>query len=75
MNYLVGDIGNTLIKFSVLDNNYKIKNSYTIETKKIVNDKIKRFFLKKFLNKDLNNNVVFSSVVPKAFNILKRYFS
>ncbi len=73
MNYLVGDIGNTLIKFSVLDKKYIIKNSYIIETKKIFNDKIKRSFLKKFLNEDISKNVVFSSVVPKAFNILKRY--
>ena len=29
MNYLVGDIGNTLIKLSILNSSYKIKK-YTI---------------------------------------------
>ena len=51
MNYLVGDIGNTLVKISILNEKFKIKKSYTIETKKIFAENPKKLFFKKILKK------------------------
>ena len=48
MNYLVGDIGNTLVKISILNEKFKIKKSYTIETKKVFVEKSKSYFLRKY---------------------------
>ena len=51
MNYLVGDIGNTLIKFSILNEKFRIKKIYNIETKKILINSTKNKILKKILRK------------------------
>ena len=44
MNYLVGDIGNTFIKISILNYKFNIKKSYSINTKKL--DKKKNIIFK-----------------------------
>jgi len=75
MSYLVGDIGNTFIKLSILDNKFKIKKSYHLETTKIFQNNHKKIFLKKILKKKLNHTVLFSSVVPQAYKIIKSYLS
>tara|TARA_A100001015_G_scaffold250655_1_gene289185 strand:- start:86 stop:835 length:750 start_codon:yes stop_codon:yes gene_type:complete len=72
MKYLVGDIGNTFIKLSILSRSFKIKKIYNLETKKVFNKKSKVSFLKKFDRKTFNKKVIFSSVVPKAFKIVKK---
>ena len=36
MNYLVGDIGNTLTKICIVNKNFKISKEYSIETKKLL---------------------------------------
>ena len=70
MKYLVGDIGNTLTKISLLDSKFKIKKSYNIETKKLYLKKNQSLFLKKFVKKSINKNFLFSSVVPDVFIII-----
>ena len=75
MDYLVGDIGNTLIKLSILDDNFKIKKSYHLETRKIYQNKYKMIFFNKVVKKKINRSILFSSVVPKAFNIIKKHLS
>tara|TARA_B100001057_G_C22627875_1_gene863186 strand:+ start:105 stop:854 length:750 start_codon:yes stop_codon:yes gene_type:complete len=72
MNYLVGDIGNTFIKISILNDNLKIKKTYNLQTKKIYQDTPKKKFLSKLKKKKLYGKVLFSSVVPKAFKIIKK---
>ena len=72
MKYLVGDIGNTFIKLSILSRSFKIKKIYNLETKKVFNKKSKVSFLKKFDRKTFNKKVIFSSVVHKAFKIVKK---
>ena len=74
MKYLVGDIGNTLTKFSLLNENFKIIKNFSIETKKIKKNKNCDFLFKNLLKKDLNNNILFSSVVPLIFNKIKLAF-
>ena len=66
MNYLVGDIGNTSIKISILNDKFDIKKSYSIATINIYKKKNIHVFFKKILDKNLNTKVLFSSVVPKA---------
>ena len=51
MNYLVGDIGNTLTKISLLNQKLKIIKSYFIETKKLYSEKIRKTFLNKIIKK------------------------
>ena len=75
MNYLVGDIGNSLIKISILNNKYEIKQIYNFETRKVFLKSIKEKFLKKIIKKKLYKKVLFSSVVPKAYLEIKRYLS
>ena len=73
MNYLVGDIGNTSIKISILNHKFHIKKSYNLDTKKIHSKKKIHLFFKKILRKNLDSKVLFSSVVPKAYKALKNY--
>ncbi len=74
MNYLIGDIGNTNIKFSILNDKFKIIQIKNIETKKIYSNKYKNFFLNQLCKKQISNKILFSSVVPKAFKLIKSFF-
>ena len=60
MNYLVGDIGNTLTKICLVNKKSKIVKEYSIETKKLLN------------NNSLKN--FFSSVLKKKTKKKKYYF-
>ena len=73
MNYLVGDIGNTFIKISILNKDFTIKKSFSIETKRIFKKKYLTLFFKKFNSNNLNSNILFSSVVPSAYNKIKKF--
>ena len=73
MNYLIGDIGNTSVKISVLNYKFDIKKSYNIDTIKLYKKKNIDKFFNKILNNNLNKKVLFSSVVPNAFKLIKNY--
>ena len=73
MNYLVGDIGNTLTKVSLLNRNFKIIKSYNIESSKMKINKYRNKYLKKIINKTINKKILFSSVVPKIFQETKSF--
>ena len=73
MNYIVGDIGNTYTKISILNYKFDIKKSYNLKTHKLYQKKNINIFFKKFLNKNLHNKVLFSSVVPNAYKLIKYY--
>ena len=75
MNYLVGDIGNTLIKISILNYKLAVIKSYNLNTNKIYIKKNINFFLEKCLNKKLSKKVLFSSVVPKAYIKIEKYLN
>ena len=72
MNYIVGDIGNTSTKVCILNDKFKIVRSFNFETIKIFEKNFFKITLKKYLNKNLNSNLLFSSVVPKAFKEIKK---
>ena len=46
MNYLVGDIGNTFIKLSILNEKFLIRKTYNFKTRKIKNLLKKKILLK-----------------------------
>ena len=73
MNYIVGDIGNAYTKISILNCKFDIKKSYNLKTHKLYQKKNITIFFKKFLNKNLHNKVLFSSVVPNVYKLVKDY--
>ncbi len=73
MNYLVGDIGNTFVKISILNYKFDIKKSYSIETEKLYGKKKINNFFKTFLNEKIYKKVLFSSVVPNAYKKINKY--
>ena len=73
MNYLVGDIGNTSIKISILNDKFDIKKTYYIDTKKIYKKKNINMFFKKILSQNFSKKILFSSVVPNAYKRIKDY--
>ncbi|RPG97689.1 MAG: type III pantothenate kinase [Candidatus Pelagibacter sp. TMED106] len=70
---IVGDIGNTETKFCLINNN-KILKRFTLNTKTINYKILKKKFLFFKLNKIILRKVLFCSVVPKTFNIIKNFF-
>ena len=74
--YLVGDIGNTFTKLSLLNQDYKIIRSYNIKTVQLNSKKINSVFFQKILkNKKINKNILFSSVVPKTYKNIKFFLN
>jgi len=71
MKYLVGDIGNTLTKISLINSNFKIKKSYNIITNTLSKKKILKKFFNKILLSQINKKILFSSVVPNIFQSIK----
>ena len=74
MNYIVGDIGNTSTKICILDDKFKILRCLSFATTKIYRKNFLKSTLKNLLNKNLNPNLLFSSVVPTAFKEIKKIF-
>ena len=73
MNYLVGDIGNTLTKICLVSKNSKIIKEYSIETQKLfVKTNMYKFF-NGILKKKINKKILFSSVVPKIYNKINKF--
>ncbi len=71
--YIIGDIGNTEAKICLISKYNKVKKKIILKTslidKKYLKKKLSIFFKK---NK-IKNNIYFSSVVPKVFNLIKFY--
>ena len=69
--YLIGDIGNTETKICLFDLNSKTVNRSYIKsnlvTKKYLSKKLK------YLNKYKFSKILFSSVVPGKFKIIKNF--
>ena len=74
MNYIVGDIGNTSTRICLLNKKFSIVKSVIIDTKKIFKKKHFKNIFKKFLKENINSKFLFSSVVPSAFNEIKKNF-
>jgi len=73
MNILIGDIGNTLTKLCLVNDMFKIIKEYNIETQKIIKEKNLIKFLNPILNNDIKKKILFSCVVPKAYQKINRF--
>ena len=71
--YLIGDIGNTEIKVCLVDHNYKIIKKVYFSNHHLSLSKLKMNFSKfrKFLPR--LEKILFCSVVPRSFKLIKRY--
>jgi len=76
MYILIGDIGNTVTKISLINvNNLEIKNTIHFNSIKILSNSFLKNKLKKIIKKKKISKVaLFSSVVPNHFSKLKNYF-
>ena len=72
---IIGDIGNTEVKICLFSKNKKLINKITLKTNLIDAKYLKRN-LSIFIKKNISiNKIIFSSVVPKVYNLVKFYFS
>ena len=67
MNYLVGDIGNTITKICIITKNSKIEKQYSIATKELFDKRNIYKFFNQALKKEIKEKILFSSVVPKIY--------
>jgi len=72
MKYIIGDIGNTATKISILNKEYRVIKSYNYETKNISKNNFLKIIIEKKNNKYFNKTILFSSVVPTAFKEIKK---
>jgi len=71
---IVGDIGNTETKVCLINKSNKIIKKMIIKTKNINNNSLSVLLTKFKLSKMNIKKVLFCSVVPKAFNQIKKVF-
>ena len=70
---IVGDIGNTETKICLVDINNKIINKINIKTKNITLSILENNFSKLKIKKNKIKKILFCSVVPKIFMIIKSF--
>ena len=75
MNYLVGDIGNTLTKICLVNDNSKILKEYSIDTKELLVRKNIYKFFNPVLKRNIKKKVLFSSVVPNIYNKINKFLA
>jgi len=72
--YIVGDIGNTETKICLFNNKKKLLIKRTLDTNKLkISNLGKNLSFLRFYNKKIKQ-IVFSSVVPNIYKIIKEYF-
>ena len=73
--YILGDIGNTETKFFLVSKNNKIIKKLTLSTRDINYTKLNRLFINLVTDYKKIKKILFCSVVPKSFNIIKKFLS
>ena len=75
MNVLIGDIGNTITKFCMVDkNSFRLKKINYFNSEKISSRKFLKNEIKKIIeNKSYSKIALFSSVVPKHQITIKKF--
>ncbi|WP_435089418.1 type III pantothenate kinase [Candidatus Pelagibacter bacterium nBUS_30] len=71
--YILGDIGNSETKIFIVSSNYKIIKKVNFTSKDINLFKLNKFFDKLKLDYQKINKILFCSVVPKSFELIKKY--
>jgi type III pantothenate kinase len=73
--YILGDIGNTETKIFLISINSKIIKKLNFPTKNINYVKLNRLFINSKIDYKKIKKILFCSVVPKSFNIIKKFLS
>jgi len=73
--YILGDIGNTETKIFLVSKNNKIIKKLTLSTRDIDYTKLNRLFINFVVDYKKVKKILFCSVVPKSFNIIKKFLS
>ena len=71
--YIIGDIGNSEVKICIFSSSNKFEKKIILKTSMINNKNLNKSFLQ-VKNLDKTNKILFSSVVPKVYKIIKKYF-
>ena len=73
MKILIGDIGNTLTKICLVNENSKILKEYNSKTKELfVKNNITKYIFP-LLKKKIKKKILFSSVVPNIYNKISKF--
>ena len=73
--YILGDIGNTETKLFLVSKNNKILKKITLSSKSLNNNQLNRLFKKNKIQFNRIEKILFCSVVPKTFNLIKKFLS
>jgi type III pantothenate kinase len=73
--YILGDIGNTETKIFLISLNNKITKRLNIPTKDINQTKLDKLFNNSKIDYKKIKKLLFCSVVPKSFNLIKKFLS
>ena len=73
--YILGDIGNTETKLYLVSKNNKILKKITFISKKVTLKSLNYLFIKNKLHLNKIEKILFCSVVPKTFKIIKKFLS
>ena len=73
--YILGDIGNTETKIFLISINNRIIKKLVLSSKDINHSKLDKLFANFRIDYKKIKKILFCSVVPKSFNIIKKYLS
>ena len=73
--YILGDIGNTETKIFLISLNNKIIKKLNFSTKSINHIKLNNLFIDFKIDYKKIKKILFCSVVPKSFNLIKKFLS
>ena len=73
--YILGDIGNSETKIFLVNSKNKILKSINIPTKQVNNKTLRSNFKKIILDLKKIDKILFCSVVPKYFDLIKKFLS
>ena len=73
--YILGDIGNSETKIFLVNSNYKVLKNIILPTKEINNKILRSNFKKLTPNFNGIKKVLFCSVVPKSYKLIKKFLS
>ena len=73
--HILGDIGNTDTKLCLVSAKHKIIKKITFPSKNLNQKKLSKYFSLLKPNYQKINKILFCSVVPKSFNLIKKFIS
>ena len=73
--YILGDVGNTETKLCIVSKNNKILKKITFLSKSINNKQLNILFKKNKIQLNKIEKILFCSLVPKTFDIIKKFLS